>query len=97
METIAEKAIESLGKWAEEDSENRAIICIAFEKQSESRNGTNVQVQAEQQFLSFGKHKNLTLALTNALSEDNKSLARLVTFAVAMLQNNNFKSTVSNE
>ncbi len=94
MDTKAEKAIETLSKWAEEDSENRAIICIAFEKQSESREGVRVQVQAEQQSMNFGQRQNLVLALTTALSENDKALARLVGLAVATLQNRNFNSAV---
>lgn len=94
MDTRAEKAIETLSKWAEEDSENRAIICIAFEKQSESREGVRVQVQAEQQSVNFGQRQNLVLALTTALSENDKALARLVGLAVATLQNSNFNSVV---
>lgn len=94
MNTTAEKAIETLGKWAEEDSDNRAVIVIAFEKQKESQDGARVNLQAEQQNLKFGDRKNLILALTTALSEDNNSLARLVAVAVSMLQNSNFKNAV---
>lgn len=92
MNTTAEKAIETLGKWAEEDSDNRAVIVIAFEKQNEIRHENSVQVNAEQQNLSYGQNRNLVLALTSALQENGAGLARLVSIAVKAIQSKHFKT-----
>lgn len=92
MNTTAEKAIETLGKWAEEDSDNRAVIVIAFEKQNEIRHENSVQVNAEQQNLSYGQDRNLILAMTSALQENGAALARLVSIAVKTIQSNHFKT-----
>lgn len=92
MDTKVDKAIETLDAWAKEDSENRAVICITFEKQGEIRHENSVEVRAEQQNMNFGQNGNLILALTSALQEDGAALARLVAIAVKTLQSKHFKA-----
>ena len=92
MNQIVEKSLEALENWAKEDSENRAVICITFEKHNETKHENSVEVKAEQQNLSFGQNGNLVLALTSALQENGAALARLVAIAVKTIQSNNFKT-----
>lgn len=92
MDITVDNAIEALDKWAKADSDNRAVICITFEKQNETVNESNVRVDAEQQNLSYGQNGNLVLALTTALQEDNAALASLVAIAVQTIQNKHFKT-----
>lgn len=92
MNQIVEKSLEALENWAKEDRENRAVICITFEKQNETKHENSVEVKAEQQNLSFGQNGNLVLALTSALQENGAALARLVAIAVKTIQSNNFKT-----
>lgn len=92
MNQIVENSLEALEKWAKEDSDNRAVICITFEKQNETKHENSVEVNAEQQNLSYGQNGNLVFSLTSALQENGAALARLVAIAVKTIQSNNFKT-----
>ena len=92
MNKIVDTSLENLEKWAKEDNENRAVICITFEKQNETKHANAVEVNAEQQTLSYGQNGNLVLALTSALQENGAALAHLVAIAVKKLSNEHFKT-----
>lgn len=92
MEAKVESAIQTIEQWANEDSDNRAVVCIAFEKTKETADTTTTQVQAEVMNYNNGNEMNLALAFTTALQQNDKYLAKIIMSAVRILQEKSFKS-----
>lgn len=74
----AEKSVKALGEWAKQDKDNRAVIVIAYERGKENEASNTL-------FGMGGNDRNLITALTHALPQDNKKLAKMVGTAVMAL------------
>lgn len=92
MEAKVESAIQTLEQWANGDSDNRAVVCIAFERTKETQDATTTQVQAEVMNYNHGDEMNLVLAFTTALQQNNKYLAKIIMSASRILQEKSFKT-----
>ena len=75
----AEKSVKVLGEWAKQDKENRAVIVIAYERGKENEASNTL-------FGMGGNDRNLITALTHALPQDNKKLAKMVGTAAMVLR-----------
>lgn len=75
----AEKSVKALGEWAKQDKENRAVIVIAYERGKENEASNTL-------FGLGGNEHNLITALTHALPQDNKKLAKMVGTAVSVIR-----------
>lgn len=75
----AEKSVKALGEWAKQDKENRAVIVIAYERGKENEASNTL-------FGMGGNDRNLITALTLALPQDNKKLAKMVGTAAIVLR-----------
>lgn len=75
----AEKSVKALGEWAKQDKENRAVIVIAYERGKDNEASNTL-------FGLGGNERNLITALTHALPQDNKKLAKMVGTAVSVIR-----------
>lgn len=92
MEAKVESAIQTLEQWANGDSDNRAVVCIVFEREKEIQDATTTQVHAEVMNYNHGDEMNLVLAFTTALQQNDKYLAKIIMSASRILQEKSFKT-----